>query len=220
MALRRAFIRIGREMLLDVAPVSRLSTRMMAKNSEIAVFALAHGISVFCEKPVATDMAALTKLEDAYQSAVLHYKNRKNLCFCGMFGIDYLPHFETAYRFVKSGALGISGLQTRRNPIKWGAARSFIRIGRNTAVRSRGWRFMRSSGFSGSAGSLPFPQPHMAVPLAMPETARWRHPRSAFSTVREDEWHLFLRMLCVRRPPRHMTTTACGSSGSRRGFSR
>ena len=114
-----------REMLLATAPDIAVVNTVMARKSEIAAFALAHGISVFCEKPVATDMAALVKLEDAYRNSVLHYKNKKNICFCGMFGIDYLPHFETAYRFVKSGALGDIRLANAQKSYKMGRREKF-----------------------------------------------------------------------------------------------
>lgn len=114
-----------RDMLLETAPEIAIVNTVMAKNSKIAAFALECGISVFCEKPVATNMTALANLENGYRDAVLQYKNRKNICFCGMFGIDYLPHFETAYRFVKSGALGDIRLANAQKSYKMGRRERF-----------------------------------------------------------------------------------------------
>lgn len=76
---------------------------VMYENSRYAELALSMGISVFCEKPVATTAENLERLVYIYKEAKA---KKESLCFCGMFGIDYLPHFETAYRFVKSGGIG------------------------------------------------------------------------------------------------------------------
>lgn len=114
-----------REMLLDTAPDIAVINTVMAKNSEIAAAALEQGVSVFCEKPAATEGKALAALEAAYREASLRYKGKKNLGFCGMFGIDYLPHFETAYRFVKSGALGDIRLANAQKSYKMGRRERF-----------------------------------------------------------------------------------------------
>ncbi len=104
----------------DVAVVNTV----MAKNGEIAMTALSMGISVFCEKPVATTISALDKLEKTYYEAKARYAE-KNLCFCGMFGIDYLPHFETAYRFVKSGGIGDVRLANAQKSYRMGNRERF-----------------------------------------------------------------------------------------------
>lgn len=94
------------EMLKTENPDIAVINTVMAMNGEIAKTALSMGISVFCEKPVSTTLNGLQELEDVYYASKERYANEKNLCFCGMFGIDYLPHFETAYRFVKAGGIG------------------------------------------------------------------------------------------------------------------
>lgn len=109
-----------REMLAREAPDIAVVNTVMAKNSEIAAYALERGISVFCEKPVATDEAALAHLEEVYRAAGLRFAGGRKLCFCGMFGIDYLPHFETAYRFVKAGGLGDIRLANAQKSYKMG----------------------------------------------------------------------------------------------------
>lgn len=109
-----------REMLLSEMPDIAVVNSVMAENSEIAAFALEHGISVFCEKPVATEKTSLLHLEKTYHAAKRRYAGVRNLCFCGMFGIDYLPHFETAYRFVKAGGLGDIRLANAQKSYKMG----------------------------------------------------------------------------------------------------
>ncbi len=93
----------AKEMLLTERPDVAIINTVMADNGAYAEMALSMGISVFCEKPVATTMEGLARLEAAYAAAK---EKNPRVCFCGMFGIDYLPHFETAYRFVKNGGIG------------------------------------------------------------------------------------------------------------------
>ncbi len=91
------------EMLVREKPDIAIINTVMYQNGRYAEIALSMGISVFCEKPVATTMENLERLIYIYKEAKA---KKENLCFCGMFGIDYLPHFETAYRFVKDGGIG------------------------------------------------------------------------------------------------------------------
>ncbi|MBQ3489586.1 MAG: Gfo/Idh/MocA family oxidoreductase [Clostridia bacterium] len=91
------------EMLDGEKPDIAVINTVMYENARYAMMALERGISVFCEKPVATDLETLEKLEAVWRDAK---KKNDNICFCGMFGIDYLPHFETAWRFVKNGGIG------------------------------------------------------------------------------------------------------------------
>jgi predicted dehydrogenase len=80
------------------------------------------GISVFCEKPVATTESKLESLIATYYEAKA---KKPNLCFCGMFGIDYLPHFETAYRFVKAGGIGEVMLANGQKSYRMGRREKF-----------------------------------------------------------------------------------------------
>ncbi len=105
----------------DVAVVNTV----MAKNGAIAGKALSMGISVFCEKPVAVTLTELDELERIYREAKARFAGEKNLVFCGMFGIDYLPHFETAYRYVKSGALGDIRLANAQKSYRMGNRERF-----------------------------------------------------------------------------------------------
>lgn len=91
------------EMFEKEKPDIAIINTVMYENARYAMMALEKGISVFCEKPVATTLETLEALELMYARAK---KKNERVCFCGMFGIDYLPHFETAYRFVKNGGIG------------------------------------------------------------------------------------------------------------------
>ena len=42
-----------------------------------------------------------------------------------MFGIDYLPHFETAYRFVKAGGIGEVMLANGQKSYRMGRREKF-----------------------------------------------------------------------------------------------
>lgn len=114
-----------REMLEVEKPDIAVINTVMADNGKIAMEALKMGISVFCEKPVATDLETLAELEALYYNMKKKYEGEKNLCFTGMFGIDYLPHFETAYRFVKSGALGDIRLANAQKSYRMGNRERF-----------------------------------------------------------------------------------------------
>ena len=113
-----------KEMLEVEKPDIAVVNTVMAKNGEIAQAALSMGISVFCEKPVATTLDGLCALENVYYEAKARYADR-NLCFAGMFGIDYLPHFETAYRFVKAGGIGEVRLANAQKSYRMGNREAF-----------------------------------------------------------------------------------------------
>ncbi len=112
-------------MLEEEKPDIAIVNTVMARNCEIAKTALSMGISVFCEKPVATTLGELDELEHIYKESKKRFAGEKNLVFCGMFGIDYLPHFETAYRYVKSGALGDIRLANAQKSYRMGNREAF-----------------------------------------------------------------------------------------------
>ena len=110
------------EMLKNEMPDIAIVNTVMYENSRYASMALEMGISVFCEKPVATTMENLENLIYTYKEAKA---KKENLCFCGMFGIDYLPHFETAYRFVKAGGIGEVMLANGQKSYRMGRREKF-----------------------------------------------------------------------------------------------
>lgn len=127
----RVFARLGFEprvyddavtMLTLEKPDVAIINTVMYENGRYAEIALKMGISVFCEKPVATTESRLESLIATYYEAKA---KKPNLCFCGMFGIDYLPHFETAYRFVKAGGIGEVMLANGQKSYRMGRREKF-----------------------------------------------------------------------------------------------
>ena len=127
----RVFARMGFEprvyddavtMLTLEKPDIAIINTVMYENGRYAEIALKMGISVFCEKPVATTESRLESLIATYYEAKA---KKPNLCFCGMFGIDYLPHFETAYRFVKAGGIGEVMLANGQKSYRMGRREKF-----------------------------------------------------------------------------------------------
>lgn len=127
----RVFARMGFEprvyddavtMLTLEKPDIAIINTVMYENGRYAEIALKMGISVFCEKPVATTETKLESLIATYYEAKA---KKPNLCFCGMFGIDYLPHFETAYRFVKTGGIGEVMLANGQKSYRMGRREKF-----------------------------------------------------------------------------------------------
>lgn len=89
----------------------------MGYNAEMCLFAIEKGCSIFCEKPVATELSDLEKLEKAYDGAGVR--------LVGMFGILYTPHFEAARRIIESGVLGDIRLATAQKSYKLGKREPF-----------------------------------------------------------------------------------------------
>ena len=127
----RVFARMGFEprvyddavtMLTLEKPDIAIINTVMYENGRYAEIALKMGISVFCEKPVATTETKLESLIATYYEAKA---KKPNLCFCGMFGLDYLPHFETAYRFVKAGGIGEVMLANGQKSYRMGRREKF-----------------------------------------------------------------------------------------------
>ena len=110
------------EMLKKEKPDIAVINTVMSENGRYAEMALKQGISVFCEKPVSTTPEGLNSLEGVYAAAKKKYPS---LVFCGMFGIDYLPHFETAYRFIKMGGIGEVMLANAQKSYRMGKRAKF-----------------------------------------------------------------------------------------------
>ena len=70
-------------------------------------------------------MEELDRLESVYREAKQKYAPEKNVCLTAMFGIDYSPAFETAYRYVQSGALGDIVLANGQKSYRMGSRAKF-----------------------------------------------------------------------------------------------
>ena len=110
------------EMLDTEKPDIAVINTVLSENARYAEMALERGVSVFCEKPLGITLAALDHLEKVYAKAK---KKNPSLVLSGMFGIDYLPHFETAYRFVKAGGIGEVMLANAQKSYRMGKRAKF-----------------------------------------------------------------------------------------------
>ncbi len=79
---------------------------------EIALYALEHGIHVFCEKPIATDMETLDKIERCTKD--------KKAVLAPMFETRYMPNFLAAKKAVEDGLIGKIRLIDSRKSYKLG----------------------------------------------------------------------------------------------------
>ena len=111
------------EKMLDTEkPDIAVINTVLSENARYAEMALERGVSVFCEKPLGITLADLDHLEKVYAKAK---KKNPSLVLSGMFGIDYLPHFETAYRFVKAGGIGEVMLANAQKSYRMGKRAKF-----------------------------------------------------------------------------------------------
>lgn len=85
-------------MLLDQKPDVVAVDTVFSRHSEVAEFALSRGISVFTEKPVATELCELDRLE-----AAMSVSGAKMFA---MFTARFEPWFFTAKKYIDSGAVG------------------------------------------------------------------------------------------------------------------
>lgn len=88
--------------LLDKKPDIAIINSVFSKNCELSIFFLEHGISVFCEKPCASSIEELERLEKAYKES----KEKYGTCYAGMFGLSYEDWAETIRNLVSDGTIG------------------------------------------------------------------------------------------------------------------
>lgn len=110
-----------REMIEEENPDVAVINSYMGFNADMCIYALERGVHVFCEKPVATTLSDLLKLRRAYAAA----NDGKKTVLAGMFGISYTPHFETARRYIISGALGDIRLASAQKSYRLGVREPF-----------------------------------------------------------------------------------------------
>lgn len=88
--------------LLDLKPDIAIINSVFSRNCELSIYFLEHGVSVFCEKPCASSIDELSKLEKSYRES----KEKYGTCYAGMFGLSYEDWAETVRELVSSGAIG------------------------------------------------------------------------------------------------------------------
>lgn len=101
-----------REMLDSEQPDVAVINTYFALNAGIVIEALNRGIHVFVEKPVATT------LEDLERVKAAHAASGKKLA--AMLGLRYAPHFYTAWKAVREGAIGAVRLITAQKSYRLG----------------------------------------------------------------------------------------------------
>lgn len=108
-----------REMLdredLDIVSVCR----PYPMNAEASIEALNRGLHVVSEKPVATSLADLGRLEAAVEAS--------DARMTAMFGMRYVPAFQAARAAVAEGAIGRPVLATGQKSYKFGTRPDFFR---------------------------------------------------------------------------------------------
>jgi len=101
-----------REMLDREKPDVAVINTYFAFNAGIAVEALERGINVFVEKPVGTTFEDLERVRTALAAS------GKKLA--AMLGLRYAPHFYTAWKAVREGAVGEVRLMTAQKSYRLG----------------------------------------------------------------------------------------------------
>ena len=86
------------EMLDKVNPDVAAIACFFNDHARVAMEVIRRGIHVFCEKPLATTLEDLVRLEKVYSQSTVH--------LAAMFGIRYTPWFLTAWNAVNRGAVG------------------------------------------------------------------------------------------------------------------
>ncbi len=101
-----------RKMLDELKPDVATIAGPFNKHAEIAAEVFGRGIHLFCEKPVATTLEDLAHLRRTHREAGVH--------FAAMMGMRYEPHYYTAWRAVRDGAVGTVRLMDTRKSYKLG----------------------------------------------------------------------------------------------------
>lgn len=101
-----------REMFDCEQPDVAVINTYFALNAGIAIEALNRGMHVFVEKPVATTLEDLDSVKAAYAAS------GKKLV--AMLGLRYAPHFYTAWKAVREGAIGEVRLITAQKSYRLG----------------------------------------------------------------------------------------------------
>jgi len=88
-------------------------------NATICIEAFKRGIHVFCEKPIALTLDELDASERAFADADVH--------LAPMMGLRYDPHFYTAWKAIRNGAIGDVRLVNTRKSYRLGERAEFYR---------------------------------------------------------------------------------------------
>jgi predicted dehydrogenase len=107
------------KMLDDLKPQIAVVNCHFGDHAKVAIKVAERGIHIFLEKPAATNLSDLNELKEAF------YASGAELC--GMFGSRYNPVFYTAWKCVRSGAIGKIRLMDARKSYKLGTRSDFYK---------------------------------------------------------------------------------------------
>lgn len=108
-----------RRMLCEEKPDIVAVDTVFSRHAQVSCFALEQGIHVYTEKPAATDLDSLDRLEQTLQ-------NGKARLF-SMFTARYEPWFYTAKRLIEAGAVGEVRMLTGQKSYKLGRRPDFFK---------------------------------------------------------------------------------------------
>jgi predicted dehydrogenase len=101
------------------------------QNAQAAIAAARRGVNVISEKPAATTLEDLARLEQAVRAAGIHYSI--------MLDMRGMPIFQAAHKAVREGAVGEPILVTGQKSYIWGRERPWFYKQRKTYGGSIGW---------------------------------------------------------------------------------
>lgn len=107
------------EMLDKLKPDIAVINCYFGDHAKVTMEALERGIHVFVEKPMATTLEDLERIERAYGKSGAHLMT--------MLGIRYAPHFLTAWHLVQEGSIGKVRLMNAQKSYKLGSRSSFYK---------------------------------------------------------------------------------------------
>ena len=106
-------------MLDRLSPECVVVNTLFNGQAEISAEALRRNIHVFSEKPLATTLTDLAALEEAHEQSTGE--------LVAMLGLRYQPHFYTAWKAVRSGAVGDVRLINAQKSYKLGSREDFYK---------------------------------------------------------------------------------------------
>lgn len=103
------------QMLDSVRPDMAVVAPVFAYAADAVLACAARGIDVLCEKPVATDLDTLARIERAVKESGIR--------FCAMHELRFFPAFFEGARLIREGAVGAVRLITAQKSYKFGTHR-------------------------------------------------------------------------------------------------
>lgn len=110
------------DMLDSVKPDVAAVACHYSDHAKVTCDVLEHRISVFVEKPIATDLQDFIMLKDRFDKA-----KENDVHLCAMLGIRYNPCFLTAWKAVREGKIGVVRLMNAQKSYKLKNRKKFFK---------------------------------------------------------------------------------------------